>query len=110
MSSARGEVKAVLSSTGTPLGLEPGGEFPAAAPVELTPGDLVILPADGVIENFSPDGAPFGMARALDVIRAHRNQAPGEIVEALIQAVGAHCGGIQLDDVTAVVLKVEAPS
>lgn len=72
-------MKAVLSSTGTPLGLEPGGDFPAAAPVELLPGDLVFLPTDGVIESFSGDGTRFGMARALDVIRAHRSQAPGEI-------------------------------
>jgi PAS domain S-box-containing protein len=106
----RGEVKTVLSSTGMPLGVEPAATFPSAAAVTLEPGDLVFLPSDGVIESFSADGTRFGMARALDVIRAHRNQAPGEIVEALFQAVGVYSGGIQLDDVTAVVLKVETPS
>jgi PAS domain S-box-containing protein len=106
----RGDVKAVLSSTGTPLGLYPESEFPAAAPIPLAPGDLVFLPTDGVIESLSAVGERFGMHRALDVIRAHRGRPPEEIVEALFQAVAAHSSGAQLDDVTAVILKVDAPS
>src|SRR5262249_41753577 len=51
---ARGEVKAVLQSTGTPLGLDLGGGFPAAPAVILEPGDLVFLLTDGVVEAFSP--------------------------------------------------------
>ncbi len=105
----RGDVKAVLSATGTPLGLEAGGAFPGAAPIELAPGDLVFLPTDGVIESFAADGTRFGAARALDVVRAHRDRPPPEIVEALVRAVGTYSGGVQVDDVTAVVLKAEAP-
>lgn len=107
---ARGEVKAVLSSTGTPLGLELGGEFPAAGPVELTPGDVIFLPTDGVIDSFAADGTRFGTARALDVVRAHRNAAPAQILEALFEAVAAHSAGVQFDDVTAIVVTVNAPS
>lgn len=107
---ARGEVKAVLQSTGPPLGLDQASDFSAAHAIILGPDELVFLFTDGVVEAFSADGTPFGLERALDLVRAHRRQTPGEIVEALFRGVREFSGGIQADDMTAVIIKVGPPS
>jgi PAS domain S-box-containing protein len=102
----RGQVKAVLASTGTVLGFEPAGEFPPAGPLALAPGDLLLLCTDGFAEAFSKEGTPFGRERVLDVVRAHQDEEPGQIIEALCREVREFSGGQQLDDMTAVVVKV----
>jgi PAS domain S-box-containing protein len=103
----RGQVKAVLDSTGVVLGFDPSAEFPPGSEVALEPGDLVLLCTDGPAEAFSKEGQPFGKERVLDVARAHRHQPPARIVEALCQAARDFSGEQQLDDMTAVVIKVE---
>jgi PAS domain S-box-containing protein len=103
---ARGKVKAVLPSTGVPLGIEPVGDFPSAAATALEPGDLVVLLTDGVVETVSPDGTLFGVGRALDVVRAHRGGTPRQVAEALLQTANDFSGDVQIDDRTAVILKV----
>ena len=105
----QGKVKTVLSSTGMPLGLEPADTFPSAAAITLEPGDLVFLFTDGVVDTFSADGTSFGLGRVLDAIRAHRHESPQPLVEGLLQTVRTFSGNTQLDDRTAVIVKV-APS
>jgi phosphoserine phosphatase RsbU/P len=102
-----GEVRAVLKSTGFPLGLSDDADFPEADVVELKPGDHVLLLTDGVIETVSPDRTAFGTQRALDIVRAHRHEPPDRIVERLYRAVRDFAGEDDLtDDVTSVVIKV----
>src|SRR5262249_41214360 len=101
---ARGEVQAVLHSTGPPLGVDPAGGFWPPGALILGPGELIFLFTDGVVEAFSADGTPFGLERALDLVRAHRRETPGEIVEALFHAVREFSGDIQTDDMTAVII------
>jgi serine phosphatase RsbU (regulator of sigma subunit) len=104
---AAGAVKAPLASTGRPLGIEAGGEFPAAAAPPLEAGDLVLLLTDGILEARSPQGGFFGSARALEVVRATQGRPAGAIVEALQQSVCDFAGGLFMDDDrTAVVIKV----
>jgi phosphoserine phosphatase len=104
-------VKARLESTDLPLGLVAESRFPTAAEVQLAPGDLVLLLSDGILEARSPEGTPFGAARALDVVRATRGRPARAIVDALFQAVrGFAHPAAPTDDVTAVVLKVEPPA
>lgn len=104
-----GEVRLVLQSTDIPLGLDSTAEFPAAPATTLLPGDLVLLFTDGVTETFSPGDSLFGIGRMLDVVRAHRRKSPTEIVQALFSAVADFSGNhAQLDDITAVIIKVEA--
>ena len=104
-----GDVKAVLPGTGLPLGLFPDADFPSTAAITLAPGDLVFFHSDGVVESFSPGGGQFGVERALDAVRAHRHLTPHEIIEALFLAVSNFSGNIQMDDETAVVIKVGPP-
>jgi PAS domain S-box-containing protein len=103
-----GGLKAALPSGGVPLGIERGHEFPAGPAVALAPGDLVLLVTDGAAEARSPGGGVFGTRRVLEAVRRHRARPARGIVEALHREVRAFAGGAPaLDDVTAVVIKVE---
>jgi serine phosphatase RsbU (regulator of sigma subunit) len=102
----RGQTRTVLHSTGLPLGIDPANKFPAST-IALEPGDLVLLITDGIIEAASPDGELFGMERTLRLVRQYQQQTPGEILMALFAAVGDFCNNNCLDDLTAVIIKVE---
>jgi sigma-B regulation protein RsbU (phosphoserine phosphatase) len=104
---ARGDVKATLSRTGVPLGIQPDTEYPAAAVVQLEPGDLVLLLTDGIDEAVSPQEELFGVERTLEVVRTRRDRSAQEVVDGLYQKVRQFAeNAAQLDDATAVVIKV----
>lgn len=104
---AFGEVKARLPSTGLPLGIVPEAAFPAIGPLQLDPGDMVLLLTDGILEAGALQGSAFGVQRALEVVRRHRDQPARRIVEALGDAVRRFpAGGKPIDDATCVVIKV----
>jgi serine phosphatase RsbU (regulator of sigma subunit) len=102
----QGRTKAVLGSTGIPLGIDSSCAFPTGPSVTLEPGELVFLYTDGIVEAGSKTGKPFRLERALDVVRAHQQETPDEILEALFDAVGGS-GHHRDDDQTAVIIKVE---
>ncbi len=102
-------VKALLESTGPPLGVLPDGAFPIAPAIILQPGDLVLLLTDGVVEARAPDGAAFGFQRAIDIARFYRRDTAAQIVNNLYHAVRAFSHNLpQVDDITAVVIKAGA--
>jgi serine phosphatase RsbU (regulator of sigma subunit) len=101
----RGRTKAVLPSTGIPLGIAAGSEFPTPEEaIALEPGDVVVLLTDGIVEAASPAGEFFGMERALAVVRRHLHRTSDEILEAIFAAATAFCAQEILDDLTAVIL------
>ena len=102
----QGKTRVVLPSTGLPLGIDPASKF-SASTVSLEPGDLVLLITDGITEAASPDNGLFGMERTLRLVRQHQQQTPGEILTALFAAVNDYCNNNCLDDLTAVIIKVE---
>jgi PAS domain S-box-containing protein len=104
-----GTIRATLDGTCPPLGIgaEPAGH--RSRTVALAPGDTVVLLTDGIVEARSPEGAAFGVQRALDIVRAYRGDSPRQIVTNLFHAVRAFARNLpQQDDVTGVVLKVQA--
>jgi sigma-B regulation protein RsbU (phosphoserine phosphatase) len=104
---AGGEIKARLKRTGIPLGIKPDTNYPRAVETKLSPGDIVFLLTDGIDEAMSPEDEIFGTDRALEVVRTHRHLSARELVDALYQAVRQFSQNApQLDDVTAVVIKV----
>lgn len=105
----RGEVRDVLGSTALPLGIDPEAHFPAEGPVLLTPGTLVLLLTDGILEARTTDGLAFGVDRALATVRGCRGGTPSEIVAALFRACREFSPGQQTDDMTALVLKADPP-
>jgi sigma-B regulation protein RsbU (phosphoserine phosphatase) len=103
----RGAVKAVLGSTGLPLGMFPNGRYECSGSVALEPGDLVVLLTDGISEAEDGTGNFFGTENALNVIRAHSHEPAEQIVEHLYRAARDFAGeALPQDDITVVVCKV----
>jgi PAS domain S-box-containing protein len=107
---AQNEVKAVLRRSGVPLGINPDTQYVGSSELQLNPGDILILLTDGIEECLDPKETLFGIDRILDVVRANRDKSAHDIVEALYQAVRQFGEGHpQIDDVTAIIVKVLSP-
>jgi PAS domain S-box-containing protein len=102
---AHGEVKNVLASSDLPLGIELQ-TYQRSSAALLTPGDLLLLVTDGVVDAFSPDGVAFGMANVLETVRAARALAPDAIIATLFAKVRQFAQQTLADDMTAIVVKV----
>ena len=108
---AAGNVKARLESTGFPLAVTPDGEYTAEQAPALEPGELALLLTDGIVEAHGPAEIVFGMDRVLGLVKQHHDRGAREILNALFEGVRAHCGpGVQLDDMTAIVIKAVEPA
>ena len=96
----------VLDSTSLPLGVDAETRVPAAPPLMLQTGDLLLLMTDGVVEAESPKRQRFGVGRALETVRAARDQSAEEIIAALRREISAFCANQPIqDDVTIVIVK-----
>ncbi len=82
---------AILDSTSLPLGVRADTVVPAATAIALRPGDLITFFTDGVSEAESPGRVRFGVARALQTIRAIRHRPAQEIIDTLRQDVLGFC-------------------
>jgi sigma-B regulation protein RsbU (phosphoserine phosphatase) len=103
----QGEVRAILQATAPPLTVESEDDFPSGPVTVLQPGDIVFLWTDGLSETESAEGKLFGCQRALEVVRTHRHKEPEHILESLFRARRDFAGNqAQVDDVTAVIIKV----
>jgi len=98
-----------LHSTGLPLGVFDSGEFPCAEPIELHPGDVVILTTDGIWEAHNAAGERFGRDRLREIIRHSSHASAEQISAAIREAFDAFRGRAQQeDDATIVVIKATA--
>jgi serine phosphatase RsbU (regulator of sigma subunit) len=108
-----GNTKTVLYGEGLPLGVDPASDFPVSGEIILEPGELLFLYTDGITEACSSSASEFffGIDRAVNIVQAHHLQSPAMILDALFQAVSdfAQPRG-QVDDATAVIVKVEDPA
>ena len=101
-----GEVDAVMRSIGPPLGLLGGATFVSTV-LPVKTHQLLLLLTDGITETATSDDLQFGYDRALDYVRAHRQDSAHQIAEGICQAVRCFAGGEhQIDDLTSVVVKV----
>jgi sigma-B regulation protein RsbU (phosphoserine phosphatase) len=102
-----GQVRLTLPRTGIPLGMRPDTQYQSSPQISLLSGDVGVLSTDGIEEAVSPQDALFGIERALEVVRAHRQEPASQIVDALYRAVREFGGELpQTDDFTAIVFKV----
>ena len=98
----------MLESTTYPLGVEEDEIVPCSPAIQLEPGHIIVLLTDGVLETESPDEDHFGPGRSLDIVRANRDRSAEEMVQAICTAAHEFRGGPpQLDDLTAVIAKVD---
>jgi serine phosphatase RsbU (regulator of sigma subunit) len=102
-----GAVREPLQSTGMPLAIVLDASFPAAPAITLEPGEGVLLLTDGIVEAHSPDEVLFGVERTLQTVQSNWNRTARQIIDQLYGAVRSFCGvTTQLDDMTAIVIKV----
>jgi sigma-B regulation protein RsbU (phosphoserine phosphatase) len=81
-------------------------EFVAQIPIDLNPGDGIVLYTDGVIEAENPERQLYGLERLMEKIQQHWQQPAIEVRRAVIADVQDHIGDrTVLDDITLVVLK-----
>ncbi len=99
-----GQVRAVESS-GVPLGLLPEAVYDES-PLELRPGDLLVLASDGATDAVNRSGVLYDSTRFTDSIRRHAGKTATELVENLYLDILRFADGSELpDDVTIIALR-----
>ncbi len=102
-----GRLRTRLDQRGPPLGILPDTEYRESPPLTPDPGDLVLLLTDGIEETEDPQGRVWGIEPVLEIVRAHRDRAAAEILNAVRQAARGFSAGLpQRDDWTMMVAKV----
>ena len=101
---ASGEVEH-LGLTGAPLGILDDARFETGR-ISFGPGDLLVGYSDGVTEETGPGEEEFGEARLLEIVRAARENPPGEIGQRILDALEQYCAGeVRRDDTTLLILQ-----
>ncbi len=107
-----GELR-ILRSPGMALGLEKGVKFSETLTEEripLEPGDIFIFYTDGYVEAMDKHMVEFGEERLLAAIRSNTGRTASEMLSSLTAAAREYMGKTrQHDDMTMVVVRVEAP-
>jgi hypothetical protein len=94
-----------LHRTGMPIGVSPEATW-AEGEILLTPGDMLMLYTDGVVETHSPDNEMFGDNRMLEIAASLKHRSVRHVQDALISEVRAFTGSEQqFDDLTLVLIK-----
>ena len=103
-----GEVLHELPSIRVPLGFLPDQHYPMSEPIQLAPGDSIVLLSDGVMETGDADDEMFGSEGVLEVMRGERGRSAKELVEQIYEAVLGHSAGRpQEDDISAIICRVK---
>ena len=98
----------VLESRTVPLGIVKDATMHASPEIILAPGDIIVLPTDGVEETTNAAGRGFGYQPILDIVCARREASASEIAKAVLQAARDFAQGeSQHDDMTVVVAKAQ---
>jgi DNA-binding LacI/PurR family transcriptional regulator/serine phosphatase RsbU (regulator of sigma subunit) len=74
--------------------------------LQLSPGDLLVLVTDGILESINARNEPFGMDAVMRIVGTHARSSPETIVDELISAVRAWAPR-QRDDITCLVARYE---
>lgn len=90
-----------------PLGFDSGTEYSASDRITLRPGEVLLMPTDGLHEAPAPDGL-FGASRMIETVRRNRHLTAREIVDHLFDAAMEFSDPEHLkDDMTAIVIKAQ---
>jgi len=75
--------------------------------VELRESALFVGTTDGITEARNAQGELYGMERLISVVRRHRDEPVGDIVDALLSDALAFCDGIRRDDIAIIAARFE---
>jgi serine phosphatase RsbU (regulator of sigma subunit) len=93
-------------SQGVPLGMLPQFGYGDPEVLAFSPGDILVLVTDGLIEWANADDEDFGPDRLQEVIRTHRDLPAAKMIAELYSAVQQFAGSMpQPDDLTALIVK-----
>jgi hypothetical protein len=98
-----GGVSELLVPPELPLGLV-GSVHYRLHPIQLNPGDRLLLFTDGITEAHRRGEREFGYRRLTSLLAEHDELTPPELVRHLTRAVNESCNGQLSDDATAVCL------
>ena len=94
-----------LEATSPPLGLASPGSLQRRQTPWTVGHDLLVLWTDGLVDAKNDAGQPFGEARLLARVCAHRTERPEQIVSAVLAEAEAF-GARPVDDRTLLVLRI----
>jgi phosphoserine phosphatase RsbU/P len=107
---SEGNVKKLLDSTASPLGVI-DERIEASPEIVLAHGDLLVMYTDGITESEGSDRLPFGEERMLKVVRESRHLPANRIVDNVFASAEAYSKqAAQHDDMTLVIVKVTSPN
>jgi serine phosphatase RsbU (regulator of sigma subunit) len=102
---ASGEAE-MLQGGGCVLGILPMAPY-SEMRINLQRGDMLVLYSDGVTEANDIDHNEYDEGRFIEVLKKHRTEPAGEIVNAVTKSLAEFAAGApQADDITLVVAKV----
>jgi len=93
-----------LNAAGAVLGQFPDWVY-EQSDLQLKCGDQLILFTDGLVEACDQDEESFGEQRLVATAQHNLGKSAGELMDCLMRAASAHCGGHFQDDASMVVLK-----
>ncbi|MFQ5669457.1 MAG: SpoIIE family protein phosphatase [Acidobacteriota bacterium] len=94
-----------LKASGLPLGILPRTHYPVGQ-VQIEPGDFLLTCSDGVTETVDSEGNEFGEERLRRLVASLAGQSPGNVKQAVEEALEEYAGGTdQPDDLTLVILQ-----
>lgn len=99
----RGEVESIDTDT-VPLGLVRHLVVAPRDPIELRPGDVLLVASDGIFEAFDPDGRELGIERTAELLARRHADSAAQIVAALRSEVENWTQGAPAEDDRTVVV------
>ncbi len=103
---ADGQVVELETVGGIPLGIFEDADYAPSAPIDLAPGEVILVGTDGIWEAMDAAGEMFGKDRLFDLLRAGKDQSAEDIYRAVLDAVLAFIGDApRTDDITLLIIR-----
>lgn len=91
--------------SGPAIGLFEGSQY-AVASTTLSPGDVLVIYSDGLIDARSPGNEGWGVQRLRDLLDSVNVDRSSELMSAIVSSVDGHMAGAdQFDDLTVMVFR-----
>ena len=93
-----------------PLGILEDAQYEDTR-LKLTPGDVVVLFTDGIVEAMNEQQEILGFERLMELVEASAAASAEDLLREIIDRVSAHVGSApQHDDLTVIVLRAQPPT